>query len=114
MQEKPQVKDDPLFQLLKNGRIEEFNKHKAAGESCDLTHGDFRGLDLRDLDADGLDLCCSYFHQADLRGLDLRNTNMEGTSINGARIAGVYFSSKLSAEEIGLSLQHGTRMRNQA
>jgi len=111
MSDKPQIKDDVLFQLLKNGRIEEFNKHRAAGESCDLTHGDFRGLDLRNLDVDGLDLCCSYFHQADLRGLDLRKTNLEGASINGARIAGAYFPSQLSAEEINLSLQHGTRMR---
>ncbi|MFO7602411.1 MAG: pentapeptide repeat-containing protein [Gammaproteobacteria bacterium] len=111
MQDKPEIKDDPMFQLLKQGKIKKFNQRKAAGDAMDLTHGDFRGLDLRDLDADGLDLRCSYFHQTDLRGLDLRKTNLEGASINGARIAGAYFPAELSAEEINLSLMHGTRMR---
>lgn len=111
MQDKPQIKDDPMFQLLRSGKVKEFNKRKAAGENCDLTHSDLRGLDLRDLDVDGLDLSGSYFHQTDLRGLDLRNTNMEGASINGARIAGAYLPTQLSAQEIDLSLQHGTRMR---
>lgn len=113
MNNKPQIKDDALFQLLKKGKIKEFNKRKAAGETADLVHADFRGCDLRDLDTDGLDLSCSYFHQSDLRGLDLRNTKLEGASINGARISGVYFPAELSADEILLSLQHGTRMRYQ-
>lgn len=111
MQDKPKIKDDPLYQLLKKGKIKEFNQRKAAGEIVDLRHSDFRGMDLREIDADGLDLSCSYFHQTDLRGLDLRNTKLEGSSLNGARIAGVYFPDDLSAEEINLSLNHGTRMR---
>ena len=111
MQNKPEIKDNELYQLLKKGKIKEFNKRRAAGEGVDLVHADFRGCDLRDLDADGLDLSCCYFHQTDLRGLDLRNTNLEGASINGARISGVYFPAELSAEEITLSLLHGTRLR---
>ena len=39
-------------------------------------------------------------------GLDL-----EGASIAGTKISGTYFPKELSAEEINLSLQHGTRMR---
>jgi uncharacterized protein YjbI with pentapeptide repeats len=111
MQEKPMVKDDAMYQLLKTGKVKEFNQRKASGETPDLLHADFRGVDLRDIDADGLDMSGAYFHQADLRGLDLRNTNLEGASLNGARIAGTYFPSALSAEEINLSLMHGTRLR---
>jgi len=113
MNTKPQIKDDALFQLLKKGKIKEFNQRKAAGETCDLTDGDFRGFNLRDLDTEGLDFRNGYFHQADLRGLDLRNVNLEGASINGARIAGAYFPVELTADEILLSLQHGTRLRYQ-
>ncbi len=111
MQDKPQIKDDPMYQLLKNGKIKEFNKRTAAGETSDLRNSDLRGLDLRELNVEGLNLSGSYFHQADLRGLDLRKTNLEGASINGARIAGSFLPVQLSAEEINLSLQHGTRMR---
>ena len=111
MTTKPKIKDDALYLLLREGSIEEFNQRKAAGESCDLTGCDFRSLDLRGIDASGLDLSDGYFHQADLRGVDLRQTNMQGASINGARISGTYFPCEILAEEIGLSLVHGTRMR---
>lgn len=113
MTPKPQIKNDPLYLLLRDGQIDEFNKRRAAGEDCDLTACDFRNVDLRGINAEGLDLGDGYFHQTDLRGLDLRNTNMEGASINGARISGTYFPVELTAEEIGLSLVHGIRMRYQ-
>ncbi len=113
MTAKPQIKNDPLYLLLREGKIEEFNKCKAAGESCDLTACDFRHVDLRGIDASGLDFTDCYFHQTDLRGLDLRQAKMEGASINGARISGTFFPLELTAEEIGLSLVHGTRMRYQ-
>lgn len=113
MSTKPQIKNDALYQLLREGQIEEFNKRKAAGESADLTACDFRHVDLRGIDASGLDFSDCYFHQTDLRGVDLRQAEMQGASINGAKISGVYFPPQLTAEEIGLSLIHGTRMRYQ-
>jgi uncharacterized protein YjbI with pentapeptide repeats len=111
MTELPKISQDPLYQLLRMGEIEEFNKRRAAGESCDLTHCDFRNVDLQNINADGLDFTGCYFRQTDLRGVDLSKAKMEGTSINGARISGVYFPKELSADEINLSIQHGTRMR---
>ncbi len=108
---KPAFKDDPMYRLLREGAIEEFNSRRAAGETCDLRGCDFRTLDLRKLNAKGLDLRDCYFRQADLRGLDLSEANLEGASINAAKISGVYFPPELSAEEISLSLTHGTRMR---
>lgn len=111
MTPKPEIKQHPLYQLLRDGKIDEFNARKAKGESCDLTYADLRGLDLRGLDADGLDFSGSYFRQADLRGIDFRKANLEGASINSCKISGVYFPDALEPAEIDLSLNHGTRMR---
>lgn len=107
----PEMKTDPMFHLLKEGRVEEFNRRRAAGEPCDLRHADLRGTDLRGLDARDLDLSGCYLRHADLRGLDLTRANLEGASINSAKISGTYFPAGLSAEEITLSLVHGTRLR---
>lgn len=109
--ETPQIKDDPLYRLLREGEIDEFNTRRAAGESCDLVGCDFRTLDLRKLDARGLDLRDCYFRQTDLRGVDLSQSNLQGASINAAKISGAYFPVELDANEIMLSLTHGTRMR---
>mgnify|MGYP001814204328 CR=1 FL=1 len=109
--ERPQIKDDPMYRLLREGATEEFNTRRAAGENCDLTGCDFRTLDLRKLNAKGLDLRDCYFRQTDLRGVDLSEANLEGASINAAKISGAYFPKQLSADELNLSLTHGTRMR---
>lgn len=111
MTEKPQIKTDELYQLLREGKVSQFNQRKAAGEMCDLTGCDFRGLDLRGLDADGLDLSDGYFRQTDLRGVDLRTARLVGASVHGAMISGAYFPAVLSSDEIYLSLTHGVRMR---
>ena len=107
----PEIKDDPMYRLLRDGEIDEFNARHAAGESCNLRGCDFRTTDLRKLHAKGLDLRDCYFRQADLRGIDFSETNLEGSSINAAKISGTYFPHQLSADEIMLSLTHGTRMR---
>ena len=70
-----------------------------------------RGLDLRLLDASRVDFADAYFRGADLRGIDLREANLEGASIAHAQISGAYFPAQLSADEILLSMQFGTRMR---
>jgi uncharacterized protein YjbI with pentapeptide repeats len=111
MSKQPRIPDDPLYQLLRDGNIAEFNRRKAAGETCDLTFCDFRNLDLRGLDASGLDMSGGYFRQADLRGIDFSDTGLEGASINAARISGAFFPEELSAQEIDLSINHGTCMR---
>jgi len=103
--------DEPLYQLLREGRIDEFNQRAAAGEPCDLTECDFRGLDLRGWKVDGLDLSGSYFRQADLRGVDFSGARLDGASINGSKISGALFPKNISAAEITLSLEHGTRIR---
>ena len=107
------ISNDPMYRLLREGCIKEFNVKRAGGEPVDLTRCDFRGLDLRGLETDGLDFSECYFRQTDLRGIDFRKARLEGASINAAKISGAYFPLELSAGEIELSLLHGTRMRYQ-
>ncbi|NOX08622.1 MAG: pentapeptide repeat-containing protein [Gammaproteobacteria bacterium] len=109
--QKVSIKQDPLYQLLREGDIEKFNQRRAQGEECDMTYCDMRGLDLRNMNAEGIDFSHSYFRQADLRGIDFSSSGMEGVSINGSKISGTWFPQALSAEEILLSVVHGTRMR---
>ncbi|MDH4188539.1 MAG: pentapeptide repeat-containing protein, partial [Nitrospira sp.] len=63
------IPKDPMYLLLREGCITEFNARKAAGDKADVRECDLRGLDLRGLDAEGLDFSGSYFRQADLRGV---------------------------------------------
>ena len=108
------ISNDPMYRMLREGCIKEFNAKKASGDKCDLRGCDLRGLDLRGLDADGLDFSDCYFRQSDLRGVDLSKSLMDGASINACKISGVLFPRELSASEIELSLLHGTRMRYSA
>lgn len=104
-------KDDPLYVLLRQGNVSEFNQRWAAGETCDLTNADFRSLELFGWEPKGLDLSGGYFRQTDLRGVDLSTCQLDGASIHGAKISGALFPKSLSVEEITMSLAHGTRMR---
>jgi uncharacterized protein YjbI with pentapeptide repeats len=72
-----------------------------------------RGLDLRNLVADGVDFRDAYFRGADLRGVNFTNANLEGASIAGAKISGAYFPAYITPDEIRLSFELGTRMRYQ-
>jgi uncharacterized protein YjbI with pentapeptide repeats len=110
---KPILYHNALFELLRADQVDEFNKRKAAGEPTEgqLCGGDFRGLDLRKLDVDGLDLSDAYFRGADLRGIDFRKANIEGASFCQAHISGCYFPREVSAEEIRLSVDLGIRIR---
>jgi len=108
---KPTLHDNPMYQLLRQENITEFNQRKQAGESGELASGDFRGLDLRELNASGLDLSNGYFRSADLRGIDFREAQLEGASLCDAKISGCYFPKALSSEEIRLSQEQGIRLR---
>ena len=102
---------NPLYKLLQDENIKEFNARRAKGETVDLNGAMLRGLDLRFMNAAGLDLGNAYLRGADLRGIDFRTTNLEGASIAETKISGCFFPRELSAEEIRLSVEKGTRMR---
>lgn len=112
---KPIIHNNPLYALLKAERVTEFNQHKTRGNVKEgmLRGGDFRGLDLRELDASGLDLRDAYFRGADLRGVDFRNTQLEGASFCQAHMSGAFFPAEITAEELRLSYDIGIRVRYQ-
>lgn len=103
--------DNPLYTLLLDEDIEAFNRQRALGGSGDLQGVLLRGMDLRGLDASGLDLQDAYLRGADIRGIDFRQCRLEGASLADAKISGCYFPKELSAEEIRMSVEKGTRLR---
>ena len=107
----PKLLDSPLYALLHKDDISGFNKERPTDGPIDLRDGDFRGLDLRELNADGIDFTNAYFRSADLRGIDFSNANLEGASLAHAQISGAYFPRELSADEILMSMNFGTRLR---
>ena len=109
--DKPFIKQDPLYQLLRNEDIKEFNEQRDRLDASELKQGDYRGRDLRNMNATGLDFSNSYFRNSDLSGIDFRETNLEGASLLDAKLSGTYFPSELDATEIRLSRDTGTRMR---
>ena len=102
---------DPLYLLLRDEHVSEFNQKRKGDTPCDLRGLAFRGRDLRELDARGIDFGDAYFRDADLRGIDFRESNLEGASLASAKISGAYFPSELTPEEIRLSVEYGTRLR---
>ncbi|UVJ44762.1 pentapeptide repeat-containing protein [Pseudomonas sp. LS1212] len=107
----PKQLDSALYALVRNENVTGFNLEKPKHAGIDFRGGDFRGLDLRELDAEGIDFTDAYFRAADLRGLDLRQSSLEGASLSRAQISGTYFPVELSADEILMSVNFGTRLR---
>lgn len=102
---------DALAQLLREGRVDAFNGRVAESGPADLTHANLRMADLRGADLNGACLAGAYLRAADLRGQDLSTCDMEGASLSGAKVSGVRFPDNLPADEITMSLAHGTRLR---
>ena len=100
-----------LGQLLLDGDIAAFNQAREQITEYSLADMDLSGIDLRNLDARGLDMRDCHLGHTDLRGIDFSETNLQGASISCAKISGTLFPQSLSAEEVTLSLVHGTRMR---
>lgn len=106
-----QTDNKQLGQLLISGDIEAFNQAREQITASSLIGLDLCGMDLRNLNASGLNMQDCHLRHTDLRGIDFSQTNLEGASISCAKISGTLFPDDLSAEEITLSLVHGTRMR---
>lgn len=100
-----------LGQLLLDGDISAFNEARKEIAESSLASLDLSGIDLRNINARGLDMRDCHLGHADLRGIDFSETDLGGASISCAKISGTLFPHSLSAEEITLSLVHGTRMR---
>ena len=108
-----EIKHDPINDLLREGDVEAANKLLADGVPACLSNTDLGGLDLTKLNTQGLDFSNSRFHLTDLRGLDLSSCNLQGVSLMGAKVSGTRFPYNIPAQEIIMSLEHGTRLRVQ-
>jgi uncharacterized protein YjbI with pentapeptide repeats len=58
------------------------------------------------------DLSGAYLRGANLSGQDLSLAKMHGASLKSAKISGCLFPASISAEEIRLSVDLGTRLRH--
>ena len=59
--DKPVIKQDPLYQLLRTEDIKGFNEQRDQLDTSELKNGDYRGRDLRNMNAAGLDFSDAYF-----------------------------------------------------
>ena len=107
----PKFLQDPAFRLLRVGEVEAFHKNIEGRDSVDLSGTDLRGTDFRKVDLSRLVLRDTYLRDADLRGCDLRHLDLAGASLQNAKISGAYLPANISADEIRMSLRHGTRLR---
>ena len=78
---------------------------------------DFRGKNLSDMDLTGFDLhnanlSGAYMRGVILGGVDLSKANLHGASLRGARVSGCLFPPEISAPEILMSVEKGTRIRH--
>ena len=51
---KPEVKSDPLYQMLRHEDVDSFNNSRDTLDTSQLSGGDYRGRDLRKMNARGL------------------------------------------------------------
>jgi uncharacterized protein YjbI with pentapeptide repeats len=99
-----------LVCLLREDKIDDFNE-RAKQAPPQLENADLRMMDLRRADLVKANLRGAYLRNADLRGVDLSDADLAGASLHDARISGCLFPPSIPAEEIVLSMSHGTRMR---
>jgi uncharacterized protein YjbI with pentapeptide repeats len=107
-------KEDEAYRALRTGDLKAYHAAIRGRRSVDLANADLRGVDLRAADLSHVELRGAYLRDADLRGVDLRHLDLEGCSLLHAKISGAFFPANLSAEEIRLSVEHGTRLRARA
>ncbi len=103
--------DKTALGYLQDEKPEQFNRHvEQQGGAVDLQGAHLRSYDLRKCNLSQADLRGAYMRATDLRALDLSEAQLEGASIKDAKISGVQFPRDVSANEISLSVTHGTRI----
>lgn len=108
----PRFPEDEAYRALRSGDLVRYHQVIAGRSQVDFSNSDLRGADLRGVLLEKVVLRGSYLRDADLRGLDLRAHDLEGCSLSHAKVSGTYFPDNLSAEELRLSLEFGTRLRH--
>ncbi len=108
---KPRFLDDPAFKALRSGEIDAFHRAIQGRQVVDLSGADLRAVDFRGADLSKVVFRDAYLREADLRGCDLRRLDLTGCSLYHAKVSGAYLPEDLSAAEIRMSLECGTRIR---
>ncbi len=115
IEEEPEVEtpasEMAMDQLLREGRYADFNQRVEEEGPADMTGANLRMTDLREANLKGASLKNAYMRACDLRGQDLSDCDLEGASLANAKVSGVLFPSNITADEITMSISHGTRMR---
>ena len=102
------AKPQPLFEENRDA----FNRIAAKGQVVDLSTENLADLDLVGFDLKNANLSGSYMRGTNLGGQDLSNAMLHGASIKNAKISGCLFPAEISAEEIRLSVDLGSRIRH--
>lgn len=108
------IKRTPKPKVLFEENRDAFNKAVAAGQTPDFSNQNLSDLDLTGFNLRTANLAGCYLRGANLGGQDLSEANLHGASLKQAKISGCLFPKSLSAEEIRLSVDMGTRMRQQS
>ncbi|MDR2946559.1 MAG: pentapeptide repeat-containing protein [Candidatus Adiutrix sp.] len=105
------VKRSPKPQILFEENREAFNRAVEKGQRPDFSNQNLSDLDLSGFNLKTANLAGAYLRGANLNGQDLSEANLHGASLKQAKISGCLFPTNISAEEIRLSVDLGTRMR---
>jgi len=106
------IKRTPKPKILFEENREVFNKAVAGGKVADFSNQNLSDLDLTGFNLKNANLAGAYLRGANLAGQDLSESFLHGASLKQAKISGCLFPADLSAEEIRLSVDLGTRMRH--
>ncbi len=107
-----EIRKNTFHEYLRDGEKKKFNDEVAKLEKpVDLENCNLQGVDLREVDLKSANLKHSYLKSADLRGTDLSNAKLAGASFHKSRIGGVLFPKNIDPNEIRLSVEYGTRLR---
>lgn len=109
----PRFLEEEAFKCIRAGDVNGYCRAVEGRKIVDFSGADLRATDFRKIDTSKIVLRDAYLRDADFRGCDLRQTDLEGASLHNAHIAGTYFPVNISASELQLSIEHGTRLRIQ-
>ena len=107
----PRQLDNPLYSLIRNEQIAAFNAKSPKTRVCRPERRGFSRIDLRALDAQGINFSNAYFRGTDLRGLDLRSATTRRCQPGACADFRGLLPAELTADEILMSVNFGTRLR---
>ena len=108
---KTDIKRQPRSKLFFEENRDKFNELMAQGKIPHLRNQNLADMDLRGFDLRTTDLSGSYLRGANLSGQDLSYARLVGVSLRNAKVSGCLFPKGISPEELRLSLDFGTRIR---